>query len=151
MDWLVEKSLRRRFGHLRVKSNGHTFATDGFDAHIGSHFPGFWAGLHSEVRATNEKMPNMSGQRVRFFGLMAVNVMMELVATNKCMKMVVKQEGELLVVVVVVNTPAVAVTITPATAGAPGGAVANHENEKEGSAAREKAGQRVFSKEGGWL
>ena len=82
---------------------------------------------------------------------MAVNVMMELVATNKCMKMVVKQEGELLVVVVVVNTPAVAVTITPATAGAPGGAVANHEKEKEGSAAREKAGQRVFSKEGGWL
>ena len=47
------------------------------------------------------------------------------------------------------NTPAVAVTITPATAGAPGGAVANHENEKEGSAAREKAGQRVFNKEGG--
>ena len=70
---------------MRVKSNGHTFATDGFDAHIGLYLSDFWAGLHSEVRATSEKTPNMSGQRVRFLGLMAVNVMMELVATNKCM------------------------------------------------------------------
>ena len=88
MDWLVKKSLRRRLGHLRVKSNGQTFATDGFDAHIGSHFSGFCAGLHSEERAINEKMPKMSGQRVRFLGFMADSVMMELVATTKYMKRV---------------------------------------------------------------
>ena len=86
--WLVEKSLKRRLGHLRVKSNGHIFATDGFDAHIGSHSFGFWAGLHSEVRATNEKMPSRSGQSVRSFGLMAVSDMMELDATDKRMKRV---------------------------------------------------------------
>ena len=111
---------------MRVKSNGHIFATDGFDAHIGSHSFGFWAGLHSEVRATNEKMPSRSGQSVRFFGLMAVSDMMELDATDKRMKRVGKQEGEFLVPVVIIHTSAVAVTKTPATARAVGGAVANH-------------------------
>ena len=130
MDWLVEKSLRRRLGHLRVKSNGQTFATDGFDAHIGSHFCGFCAGLHSEERAINEKMPKRSGQRVRFLGFMAVSEMMELVATTKYMKKVFKQEGRLSTIVVVGVTPAVAVTVAPATAGAPGVAVANHERRR---------------------
>ena len=122
--------LSIKMGHLCVKSNGQILGTVGLVLHIGSHSFGFWAGLHSEVRATNEKMPKMSGQRVRFFGLMAVSEMMELVATNKYMKMVGKQEGKLLTVVVVVITPAVAVTITIATAGAAGVAVANHERRR---------------------
>ena len=58
---------------------------------------------------------------------MAVSEMMELVATTKYMKKVVKQEGRLLTIVVVVVAPAVAITVAPATAGAAGVAVANHE------------------------
>ena len=131
MDWLVEKSLRRRLGHLRVKSNGQTFATDGFDAHIGSHFCDFCAGLHSEERAINEKMPKSSGQRVRFLGFMAVSEMMELVATTKYTKKVGKQEGRLSTIVVVVVAPAVAITVAPATAGAAGVAVAMHERRRK--------------------
>ena len=84
-DWLEEKSLNISCGHLRVKSKGHTFATDGFDAQTGLYFSDFCAGLHSELRATSEKTPSRSGQRDRFFGLMAVNWMMELVSTNKIM------------------------------------------------------------------
>ena len=75
-------------GHLCVKSSGQTFATDGFDAHIGSHFSGFFAGLHSEERAINEKMPKMSDQRVRLLGFMADSVIMELVVTTMYMKRV---------------------------------------------------------------
>ena len=113
---MVEKSLKRRLGHLCVKSNGQILGTVGLVLHIGSHSFGFWAGLHSEVRATNEKMPSRSGQSVRFFGLMAVSDMMELDATDKRMKRVGKQEGEFLVPVVIIHTVAVAITKTPATA-----------------------------------
>ena len=75
-------------GHLCVKSSGQIFATLGFDAHIGSHFSGLFAGLHSEERAMSEKMPKMSGQRVRLRGLMADSVIIEFVVTTKYMKRV---------------------------------------------------------------
>ena len=124
--WLVEKSLKRRLGHLCVKSNGQILGTVGLVLHIGSHSFGFWAGLHSELRATNEKSPNRSGQSVRFFGLMSVSEMMELGATEMRMKRVGKQEGEFLVPVIIIYTVTVAIAKTPATARTAGGAVANH-------------------------
>ena len=89
--WLVEKSLKSRLGHLCVKSNGQILGTVGLVLHIGSHTLGFWAGLHSVVRATNEKSPSRSGQSVRFFGLMSVSEMMG--ATEMRMKRDGKQEG----------------------------------------------------------
>ena len=73
-------------GHLCVKSSGQIFATLGFDEHIGSHFSGFFAGLHSEDRAMSEKMPKMSGQRVRPRSFMPDSKITELVVTAKYMK-----------------------------------------------------------------
>ena len=58
------------------------------------------------------------------------------------MKKVFKQEGRLLTIVVVGVTPAVAVTVTPATAGAPGVAVANHERRRGVGNVREKVGKK---------
>jgi hypothetical protein len=86
LDWEDEKSERRRLGHLCVKSSWQTFATLGFDEHIGSHLSGFFAGLHSEDRAMSEKMPKMSGQRVRLRGFISDSEMTELVVTAKYMK-----------------------------------------------------------------
>ena len=69
-----------------VSSKGQTFATEGLLAHIGSHLTGFFAGLHSEVRAMREKMPKVRGHRVTLLGLMVVKEMTELSDTNKSMK-----------------------------------------------------------------
>ena len=73
-------------GHLCVSSSGQIFATLGLLAHIGSHFSGLFAGLHSEERAMSEKMPKMSGHRVRLRGFMADREMTEFVVTTKYMK-----------------------------------------------------------------
>ena len=117
-------------GHLCVKSTGQIFATLGFDAHIGSHFSGFFAGLHSEDRAMSEKMPKMSGQRVRLPGLMADSVMTELVVTAKYMKRGGEQEGQVSAVVIPV-APAVAVAEAVATAPTVCVTVAIHPEDKE--------------------
>ena len=74
-----------------VSSKGQTFATEGLLAHIGSHFTGFFAGLHSVVRAMREKMPKRRGHRVILLGLMVVREITEFSVTTKSMKERCKQ------------------------------------------------------------
>ena len=115
-------------GHLCVSSSGQIFATLGLLAHIGSHFSGLFAGLHSEERAMSEKMPKMRGQRGRLRGFMVDSEITELVVTTKYMKGG-KQEGKVSAIAIPVAI-AMAIAVAIATAIAIGIAVAIHPEEK---------------------
>ena len=66
-----------------VSASGQIFATLGLLAHIGSHFSGFLAGLHSVERAMREKMPKISGHRVSLLGFMGDSDMTEFMVDTK--------------------------------------------------------------------
>ena len=66
-----------------VSAKGQIFATLGLLAHIGSHFSGLLAGLHSVERAMREKTPKRSGHRVSLLGFIVDREMTEFVVATK--------------------------------------------------------------------